>query len=283
MNSMEVYTAIPLIPRSSGNGASPHLERIRSHNARSVVKVLLVLIALITLLSVIIAHAIHKEHSHARSLELKLNGEDKLIDVKAIQDTKNPALDLDTPKPKRYLRGTFDGPVIHRVIFMDSNSGSIEIHSQSTSMSVSSLERELQSMMHLEQEVEEMFAAMTMMTFNFNALENFFNGPLSGFDALDDRSAGPCFRDTHMIENKALEEEAEVKRGDTPSLEKNVEDSKSEDSKSEDSKSENSKSEDSKSEDSKSEEGDRDLVEEKDDIPKLVSNLASDEDRLSVL
>jgi len=266
MNSMEVYTAIPLIPRSSGNGASPHLDRIRSHNARSVVKVLLVLIALITLLSVIIAHAIHKEHSHARSLELKLNGEDKLIDVKAVQETENPPLDLDGPRPTRYLRGT---PVIH-LIFLDNESGSIEVHSHSTAISESSLERELQSMMHLEQEVEEMFAAMTMMTFNFNAFENLFNGPLSGFDALDERSvgsAGPCFRDTHMIENKALEEEAEEKRGDTPNLETNVEDSKSEDS---------------KSEDFKSEEGDRDLVEEKDYIPKLVSNLASDED-LSVL
>ena len=274
---MEVYTAIPLIPRSRGSGASPHLDRIRSHNARSVVKVLLVLIALITLLSVIVAHAMHKEQSHARSLELKLSGEDKLIDVKAIQETENPVLDLDGPRPTRYLRGS---PVIH-LILLDNESGSIEIHSHSTVISESSLEGEMQSMMHLEQEVEEMFGAMTMMI----TLENLFNGPLSGFDALDERSvgsAGPCFRDTRMIENKALEEEAEEKGGDTLNLEKNMVVSKSEVSKSEVSESEVSESEVSESEVSKSEEGDRDLVEEEDYIAKLVSNLASDED-LSVL
>ena len=254
---MEVYTAIPLIPaRSSGNGT--HLERIRSHNARSVVKVLLVLVVLITLLSVMIAHAIHQEHSHARSLEL--NGENALIDVEAIQETKNPALDLDGPRPTRYLRGTFDGPaIVHRVIFVDNDSGSIEMLTSGSNVISGS------SFVHLEQEVEEMFAVatMTMMAIDIKSFEDFFNGPLSGFDFLDEASvaqkqtAGPCFILDQLAEKALeLEEEAEVKRGDTPILENYV--------------------------GSGSEKDDRDLVEEKDDIPKLVSDLASDED-LSVL
>lgn len=199
---MEVYTAVPLIS-SDRNSNAPHIERIHSRAARSLLKVLLFLITVLGLVSVIVIHSMHKQ----RHSNVVYSIEDILGEKDIPEATVSRFVEEETPKttvrdnlstsprtepissaldaPHGSLRGFSNGPMVHRMIVVrparvmdvDATQQFLTEFERDVMQVMSTVEREM------HQTMNAYFGAMGGFG-NFPMLEDFFKGPLSGFEEI---------------------------------------------------------------------------------------------------
>jgi hypothetical protein len=198
---MDVYTAIPLIPSSSGSNTL-RMERIQSRAAaRSLLKVLVFLITLLAVLSVIILHAMHKQQNSSNtvySFETILGDEKEISPTSRFVEEipKSAQQQQQQQQPQNFawessthggLRGFPNGPAVHRVIMIHP-ARAMDI--DSARQVFSEFERDvLQVFNAVEREMEEtMNSHLVPFAAGFGSLntimDEFFKGPLSGFEEI---------------------------------------------------------------------------------------------------
>lgn len=220
---MDVYTAIPLIPSSSGSNTL-RMERIQSRAvARSLFKVLVFLITLLAVLSVIILHAMHKQQNSSNTVYSfeKILGDEKEISPMSrfVEEIPKSAQQQQQQQPQNFawessthggLRGFPNGPAVHRVIMIHP-ARAMDI--DSARQVFSEFERDvLQVFNAVEREMEEtMNSHLVPFAAGFGSLntimDEFFKGPLSGFEEI----RRPCAMVRDVSVQPAVLPVAEVK------------------------------------------------------------------------